>query len=80
MGLSVEKPDGAFYLFPSIAQTKMSSLTFCTKLLEEQKVAVTPGIAFGKDDHFRICYCVSEDILEESLNRLDVFLKSLKIK
>lgn len=77
IGLDVVMPEGAFYVFPSIARYGMDSMTFCRRLLKEQKLAVTPGIAFHADDHIRLSYCASMEELEEGLDRLERFVRSL---
>jgi aminotransferase len=76
MGLDVVKPDGAFYVFPSIKNTKMSSFDFSLKLLREKSVAVVPGDAFSKygEGFIRISYAASMDLIEESLDRIEQFL------
>ena len=78
MGLGFAEPDGAFYVFPSIARFGLDSMTFCTRLLREGGAAVTPGAAFGSDDHIRISYCCSRSALEQGLDRLEAFLKTLE--
>ncbi|MBC7996334.1 MAG: pyridoxal phosphate-dependent aminotransferase [Leptolyngbya sp.] len=75
-GLSCAKPDGAFYLFPSIAKTGMTSLSFCDALLEEQQVALIPGIAFGADDYIRLSYATDMDTIKRGMERLDKFVRS----
>jgi aminotransferase len=77
LGLDHIKPQGAFYVFPSVKKSGMDGLTFAKKLLGEQKVAVVPGTAFGKEfvDRIRISYASSYEDLKESLNRMEVFLK-----
>jgi aspartate aminotransferase len=75
-GLSCAKPDGAFYLLPSIAQTGMTSLEFCDALLEEQKVALIPGIAFGADDFIRLSYATDMTTIQRGMERLDKFVRS----
>jgi len=79
MGLACRKPEGAFYAFPSIKKTKLTSMQFAERLLKEQKVAVVPGTAFGAcgEGFLRISYASSMDNLKEALNRIEVFLKSL---
>ncbi|WP_427127745.1 aminotransferase A (plasmid) [Priestia megaterium] len=76
MGLDVVKPDGAFYVFPSIKSTKMSSFDFSLKLLQQKSVAVVPGDAFSQhgEGFIRISYATSIDLIEESLNRIEHFL------
>jgi aspartate aminotransferase len=75
-GLSCAKPDGAFYLFPSIAKTGMTSLEFCDALLEEQQVALIPGIAFGANDYIRLSYATDMDTINRGMERLDKFVRS----
>lgn len=75
-GLSCAKPSGAFYVMPSIAKTGMTSLEFCDALLEEQKVALIPGIAFGADDHIRLSYATDMDTIKKGMERLDAFVRS----
>ncbi|MBQ9044843.1 MAG: pyridoxal phosphate-dependent aminotransferase [Oscillospiraceae bacterium] len=77
MGLETAAPQGAFYVFPSIRRFGMDSTTFCTRLLREQHVAVTPGVAFGADDHIRISYCTDHQTLQRGLDRLAAFVNSL---
>lgn len=77
MGLEVEKPDGALYMFPSIKKYGMSSWDFCERLVQEEKVALIPGSCFEADDFIRISFCISQQTIEESLDRLEVFLKGL---
>jgi geranylgeranyl pyrophosphate synthase len=76
MGLSCFKPRGAFYVFPSIAATGLSSAEFAERLLFEEKVAVVPGNAFGAggEGHVRICYATAMDQLEEALARMARFV------
>lgn len=80
IGLDSFEPRGAFYLFPSIAGTGMSSGDFCESLLLEEKVAVIPGTAFGPggEGFVRICYASSRENLSESLIRMEKFLSKMK--
>lgn len=77
LGLECIKPDGAFYVFTCIKNTRLSALDFAQKLLREQKVAVVPGDAFGQHykDYIRISYASSMDNLKEALMRIENFLK-----
>jgi len=77
LGLDHVKPQGAFYVFPSVKKSGLTGFDFAKKLLEEQKVAVVPGTAFGKEfqDRIRISYASSYEDLKESLNRMEIFLK-----
>lgn len=77
MGFDVLKPEGAFYIFPSIKKFKMGSYDFALKCAQEAKVALIPGIYFGSDDYIRISYCYSKEVLQEALDRLEVFVESL---
>lgn len=76
MGLRCFPAQGAFYLFPSIESSGMSSEEFCEKLLQEEKVAVVPGSAFGESgkNNIRISYAYSLKHLTEAANRIERFL------
>jgi aspartate/methionine/tyrosine aminotransferase len=71
-------PEGAFYAFPKIKNLDISSMEFADKLLEEAKVALVPGIAFGFDESLRLSYAVSQEDIEEGLNRMEDFCGKLK--
>jgi len=75
-GLTCTKPDGAFYLFPSIKKTGLKSLKFSDALLDEHQVAVVPGIAFGADDYIRLSYATDVDTIKKGMERLDTFVRS----
>ncbi len=76
MGLTCFEPEGAFYVFPSIAVTGMTSEEFCEKLLREKHVAVVPGTAFGDcgEGFVRISYCYSIKHITEAMGRMEAFL------
>lgn len=76
MGLDCFEATGAFYVFPSIKSTGMTSQDFCEKLLKDQKVAVVPGDAFGDsgEGHIRASYCYSIKNLTTALERIDRFI------
>jgi len=76
-GLSCVNAKGAFYLFPNISKTGLKSTEFCARLLEAEKVAAVPGIAFGADDYLRISYATSMANLQKGLERIEKFVKSL---
>ncbi len=76
-GISCVESKGAFYLFPKISDTGLSSTDFCAKLLEREKVAAVPGIAFGADEYLRISYATSMANIEKGLDRLETFVKGL---
>ena len=75
----VKKPDGAFYVFPRIDNTGLSSEEFAEKLLMEKGVAVIPGNAFGEcgEGYIRCAYAVSMEKLKEAVDRIDDFIKKL---
>jgi hypothetical protein len=75
-GVTVPKPDGAFYLFPKIGGAS-DSFDFCKRLLLETKVGLAPGVAFGAggEGSVRICYAADRPILEQAMARLSLFLK-----
>ncbi len=77
LGLTCFEPEGAFYVFPSIQSTGMTSEEFCRRLLEEKHVAVVPGNAFGDsgEGFIRISYCYSLKHITEALNRIRAFLE-----
>ena len=82
MGLDCFEPYGAFYMFPSIKKFGMTSEEFANRLLQEEKVAVVPGTAFGQcgEGFLRISYAYSLDDLKEALGRLASFISRLEIK
>src|SRR5882762_8227896 len=77
-GLSCVNAKGAFYLFPNIAKTGLKSTDFCARLLESEKVAAVPGIAFGADDYIRLSYATSMANIEKGLDRLEKFAATLR--
>ena len=79
LGLTCREPKGAFYAFPCIRSTGLSSDEFCERLLYAEKVAVVPGTAFGKggEGFVRASYCYSTEHILEALARIEKFLKSL---
>jgi aminotransferase len=79
MGLTCRKPEGTFYIFPSIASSGLDSDQFAKRLLKEEKIAVVPGTAFGKvgEGYIRISYASSYDNLKEAMDRMERFLRRL---
>lgn len=79
MGLQCFEPRGAFYMFPCIRSTGLSSDEFCERLIMEEKVAVIPGTAFGPggEGFVRMCYASSIANITEAMNRIDRFIKRL---
>ncbi|GAA0181889.1 aminotransferase class I/II-fold pyridoxal phosphate-dependent enzyme [Clostridium sediminicola] len=80
MDIEVCKPNGAFYIFPSIKKFNMTSDEFCEKLLREKKLAIVPGSAFGDggEGYIRISYCYSMEQLVLALDKLQEFLSTIK--
>lgn len=79
MGLECVKPKGAFYAFPSIASTGLSSAEFATRLLQEKKVAVVPGTAFGEcgEGFVRCAYAASLEDINEAMDRVESFIAGI---
>lgn len=79
IGLTCREPKGAFYTFPSVKSTGLSSDEFCEKLLYSKKVAVVPGTAFGDsgEGFIRASYCYSVEHIKEAISRIGEFLKEL---
>lgn len=80
MGLPVPEPKGAFYMFPDISATGLSSEEFATRLFKERNVAVVPGSVFGAggEGHIRVCYATAVDKIKVALERIELMVKSLK--
>ena len=80
IGLPTALPEGAFYCFPNIRHTGLSSEEFALRLLKEQRVAVVPGYVFGLggEGHIRCCYATGLEELKEALTRIKKFMKSLQ--
>ncbi len=80
LGLACREPKGAFYAFPCIRSTGMTSEEFCERLLESKHVAVVPGTAFGEsgEGFVRASYCYSLDHIKEALRRIGEFLEEIK--
>lgn len=80
IGLTCREPAGAFYAFPCIASTGLTSEEFCEQLLYAKEVAVVPGTAFGKggEGFIRASYCYSTEHIQEALRRMGEFVKELK--
>lgn len=79
IGLTCREPKGAFYAFPCIASTGMSSDEFCERLLCTEKVAIVPGTAFGRggEGFCRASYCYSTEHILEALKRIERFIKQI---
>lgn len=76
MNLSVQKPEGAFYMFADIRKYDMDSLSFCQKMLKDCLIGVIPGIYFGTEGYMRLSYCYSDADLKEGLNRIEKFVQN----
>ena len=77
MGLPCVEPAGAFYAFPNIAHTGLTSQEFCERAIRDAGVALVPGDCFGAEGFARLSYCVADDALDEGLRRLATFVRSL---
>lgn len=79
MGLTCFDPQGAFYIFPSIKSTNMTSTQFCENLLNDQKVALVPGNAFGDsgEGFVRVSYAYSLEQINEAMRRIKLFMDKL---
>ncbi len=75
--LTCLKPDGAFYLFLNITQLGLTSMEFGERLLEQQQVAIIPGIAFGVDTNVRLSYATDIETIKKGCDRLSKFVQSL---
>lgn len=80
MGLPVPEPTGAFYMFPDISSTGMSSDEFATKLFQQKNIAVVPGSVFGLggEGHIRCCYATAIDKIRTALQRVEEFINENK--
>jgi len=77
-GLSVLKPQGAFYLFVNIKDISNDSIEFCKELLQSTGVAVVPGIGFGSEGYFRFSFATDMTTIREGIRRIEKFLKQKK--
>ena len=80
LGLKCFAPQGAFYVFPCIKSTGLTSEEFCERLLTEQKVAVVPGTAFGEagEGYIRVSYAASLEQIKTALERIAVFIQQFR--
>jgi aspartate aminotransferase len=76
-GLTLLPPEGAFYAFPDVSAWGLDSMSFCNRLLEQQGLALVPGVAFGDDRCIRLSCAAAPDTLNDGLERLGRFLASL---
>lgn len=77
MGLPVQEPQGAFYVFVDLRKFGMDSVTFCERMLKESLVGIIPGVYFGTEGFARLSYCYSDADLKEGLDRMERFIKEL---
>jgi len=77
-GLSVLKPDGAFYLFVNIQEISSSSLKFAEELLAQKQVAVVPGVGFGSEGYFRFSFATDIKSIRMGIKRIEEFVQALK--
>jgi aspartate aminotransferase len=76
-GVECARAQGAFYLFPNISKLGLTDSEFAARILEEEKVAVVPGSAFGADGYIRLSYATSDDVIDKGLERLARFCAKL---
>ena len=76
-GVSCQRAQGAFYLFPNVSELGLGSEEFSTRLLEERKVAVVSGHAFGADGYVRLSYATSDEVIEKGLSRIQDFCREI---
>ena len=76
-GITCQRSEGAFYLFPNISSYGLSSEEFSARLLEDEKVAVVSGHAFGAEGYIRLSYATSDEIIEKGLNRIQKFCSKI---
>lgn len=74
-GLSVVKPEGAFYLYVNTKAVEEDSMKFCQKLLEEKGVAVVPGVGFGSEGYFRLSFATDDATIKDGISRIASFIK-----
>lgn len=80
LGLECFDAEGAFYVFPSVKSTGMTSDEFCERLIKEKRVAVIPGSAFGDcgEGHIRVSYCYSVDNIKKAVERIGEFINEIR--
>ena len=77
-GIECLRSQGAFYLFPKVSSFGLSSEEFSAQLLDQEKVAVVSGHAFGADGYIRLSYATSDEIIQKGLSRIEEFCSNLK--
>ena len=76
-GVSLVKPQGAFYVLVNISNLSLTSQNFADRLLSKHHVAVVPGVAFGDDRTVRLSYATSMDVIKKGLDRFEEFCRTL---
>jgi aspartate aminotransferase len=76
-GIDCKVPKGAFYAFPEIKNTGLTSMKFAERVLNEENTAVIPGVAFGNDDNIRLSYATSMKEIEKGMNRIEKFCNKI---
>jgi aspartate aminotransferase len=74
----VVKPNGAFYLFVNIKEVSNDSMQFCKDLLEDQGVAVVPGVGFGSEGYFRFSFATDIETIRTGIKRIETFVQKQK--
>jgi len=77
-GISVLKPEGAFYLYVNTKAIENDSMKFCAKLLEEKGVAVVPGVGFGSEGYFRLSFATDDATIKDGIERIRSFVENYK--
>ena len=77
MGLTFPEPEGAFYVFVNIRKFGLSSDEFCTRLIQQGRLAAVPGSCFGVDGYIRLSYCYDDEELKRGMDRLEAFIAHL---
>ncbi len=77
-GISVMKPEGAFYLYVNTKAVENDSMKFCARLLEEKGVAVVPGLGFGSDGYFRLSFATDDTTIQDGIGRIKAFVENYK--
>ena len=76
-GIDCKVPKGAFYAFPEIKNTGLTSMKFAERVLNEENIAVIPGVAFGNDDNIRLSYATSMQEIERGMDRIEKFCNKI---
>lgn len=77
MGLPAERPEGAFYIFPSVEKFGLDTETFCRRMIQEGKVAGVPGTCFGTEGYVRFSFCCQQEEIQAGMDKLEQFIQTL---